>query len=552
MFSAHRSAVVAFVLSSLTIAGCGRAGGGTAALSAASAGRLAETAFQIRVPSKKSSSAGRAPAYVSPATQSIEITATPSAGAPVSVHQDLTPASGNCRASNPVGYLDCTIVLSLAPGSYTADFATYDATGGASGGGNLLAQTKGYPFTVAPGVANTVSATLGGIPASVLITPAPNQIHVTGAQTGGYAIIGARPQRFLIFALDADQNAIIGPGLPSLTVTTSDGGTNLNVAPVPGNPNAYSVRVVRYSATPLTLSVSAQPVAGSGIVTPTTATVPLSTVQEFWIAESHPDVVSAWAVRNGVATEIPGDEITNGLHQPMGIAFDSTGRLWVANFTGGDATAYRPGNDTPIATISGLLNPRAFAFDASGALWIANQNAPGDSAGMVTAYDISGASPVPLPSKTIVGAAAQLDQPAGIAFDASGTLWVSNIRGSKVTAYAAGTTTPISADTIALPANSYPNELAFDTSGTLWVTRSNSGTIQGYVPGTTTPTSVRSVTSNSPRGLAFDTDGNLWTTTSTDVEAFAPGAAGPTTAATFSLGFSMFGQRYGAGIVWTP
>ena len=68
-----------------------------------------------------------------------------------------------------------------------------------------------------------------------------------------------------------------------------------------------------------------------------------------------------------------------GLIEPLGLAFDVSGNLYVAD-RGGAVEVFAPGasgNATPIATISGLntglINVEAFAIDGTGRIIVANE-----------------------------------------------------------------------------------------------------------------------------------------------------------------------------------
>ena len=126
--------------------------------------------------------------YVSSATQSIAIAITPSGGSPASYNEDLTVASNpNCTESL-ISPLICTINLQLAPGSYTATFATYD--GLLSSGrptGSELSANQSVSFSIAVGQSNELNAVLDGIPASVALVPDASST-LSGNNASGYTI----------------------------------------------------------------------------------------------------------------------------------------------------------------------------------------------------------------------------------------------------------------------------------------------------------------------------------------------------------------------------
>ena len=234
-------------LATLALAACG--GGSSVSPAPAAHGSPVAPAFvsvTIRIDAPTATqSTKRRPAYLSAATQSITI----SVNGATPVAQNLTPSGGNCSTPSFSATPVCTLVASAPIGNDTFTFVTYDATGGT---GNRLSQNTVVQNIVA-GQANTVSVTLEGVPVGVLISPYPNQSNVV-QQTGGYALVGTSPANFAVEAFDADNNFIVGPGAPALTVSSSS--ASLHVAAVANSPNEYILTPVTSGAT-VTLNVSA-------------------------------------------------------------------------------------------------------------------------------------------------------------------------------------------------------------------------------------------------------------------------------------------------------
>lgn len=111
------------------------------------------------------------------------------------------------------------------------------------------------------------------------------------------------------------------------------------------------------------------------------------------------------------------------LDAPIGIAFDVAGNLWVANAVGATVVRYTPAqlaaSGTPVPNVtlgsdgSSLANPLGLAFDNGGNLWVANRTVVGSSLEMIAAAQLS-ATGAPTPVTTIDGF--ERTNTSGIAF----------------------------------------------------------------------------------------------------------------------------------------
>ena len=170
------------------------------------------------------------------------------------------------------------------------------------------------------------------------------------------------------------------------------------------------------------------------------------------------------------------------LSEPTALAFDSQHRLWVANAGNGTIARFdreqlsAGGSPTPSVVISNNGSPIGLAFDAAGSLWVSDihkHRLEGYSADQIAA---SGA---PTPHVLIGISSAAFTTPAGLAFDSHGNLWVINSANQTVVSFGADQLAVSGAPVphIVLSSNagslSVPAGLAFDAQGSLWVIGGN-------------------------------------------------------------------------------
>ena len=163
-----------------------------------------------------------------------------------------------------------------------------------------------------------------------------------------------------------------------------------------------------------------------------------------WAADEHGGgaihKLSKRQLAAGGADVTPAVSITStSIGCPQFVSFDKAGNLWVSDeckntifeFKRNHLTA--SGNKTPDVAISGhMSDPGQMAFDTQGNLWVTSAN---DSKVVEFAKSTLSSSGSPTPGIILSsdGASpASLDDPFGLAFDASGDLWICNYNGNTV------------------------------------------------------------------------------------------------------------------------
>lgn len=219
----------------------------------------------------------------------------------------------------------------------------------------------------------------------------------------------------------------------------------------------------------------------------------------------------------------PLDTISGGLDEPDGMAFDPSGNLWIANEGTADVMMFTAaqlaagGALTPTQTLSSasfsfVLGLR---FDPKGNMWVVD----GNELLEFTPAQLS-AGGTQTPAVTISGNL--LHEAIDMVFDSAGDAWVSDFQANVLMRFSAAqlatTGTPVPVDTITATGGSLANPagLAMDKSGNLWVAN-YPGTIVEFSPsqlsagGSPTPLiTLAPAGANSVWGMAFDHEGGLW------------------------------------------
>lgn len=273
------------------------------------------------------------------------------------------------------------------------------------------------------------------------------------------------------------------------------------------------------------------------------------------------------------------------------IAIDAHGDLWVADTDNNRVLEFVPpfSNGMSASLVLGqsslsgwqygnasvnLSAPDGLAFDSAGDLWVADygnnrvvEYVPPFATGMAAALVLGQSSFGP---DDPGAAATNLSEPAGLGFDGS-DLWVADYGNNRVLEYpspfADGEAAVTALGQPTLDENGYglsasaldgPSQVAFGANGYAWVADFWNGRVLGYAPPLTTGESASVVlgqpdfTTNSsladnaffgPSGVAVDAAGNVWVADTYDNRVLE--FAGPVPA-TFAEPTLILGQRNGA------
>lgn len=183
---------------------------------------------------------------------------------------------------------------------------------------------------------------------------------------------------------------------------------------------------------------------------------------------------------------------------PGGVALDSAGSVYVTSEDMfGRVVKLTAGSSAPtVLPFSGLYQPQGLAVDTNGAVYVADFNnrvvklAAGANAQTVLPFT-------------------GLNYPEGVAVDVAGNVYVADRGNNRVVKLDVGSNTQRDLPFTGL---NRPDGVAVDTAGTVYVTDSDNGRVLKLDPGSSTPTVLPFTGLTVPWGIAVDTAGTVYVT----------------------------------------
>jgi len=181
-----------------------------------------------------------------------------------------------------------------------------------------------------------------------------------------------------------------------------------------------------------------------------------------------------------------------GLSNPLGIALDSSGQIYVANNNssgnGVSVFAANPSgtlNEVPVATIVGsntaMNNPSGIGLDSAGKVYVANDS----GTNTITVYAASPSGTLnEAPVATITGSNTLINQPEGIGFDSTGRIYTGN-NAPSIQVFAASPSGTLNEAPLAMITGSNTGlgvnyGIAVDSSGRIYASNNSNNSITMY------------------------------------------------------------------------
>jgi sugar lactone lactonase YvrE len=341
--------------------------------------------------------------------------------------------------------------------------------------------------------------------------------HFSSTSRAEYRIAGTQSTVVNVTVDDAAGQPIAGQ-----VTKLQSADSALSITPVSGKPNTFTLKVNAFRSAPIAVTATT-----AGTVT-LNAQLSVTTTQELWVA-SGLGMLTGYAIVPGTAP-LPIDGITipqtltNGLGLGANaLTTDANGDLWAVLANNNTVVEYAPpftSNAPSLVLTNVLLGPTGLTFDAKGNLWVTSFQNPSDprNVSQIHATEVSEYTPPFTSASAPVASVSQgLFVAEGVAFDASGNMWVANFGTGNVALEYTTPFTTASMPSATLAANcTFVSGIAIDAGGDLAISCLNGlGSILQF-PGPLTPASVSNLTItsgiNQPSDLAFDGSGNLWVT----------------------------------------
>lgn len=328
--------------------------------------------------------------------------------------------------------------VSIGQGTATANLSAniaYTGTGVAPSGGLTFKIDSGTTVTATcVGSTSPVTCTYSGYPTAALALGA-HTITATTISDGNYAVA-------------TGTNTLTVLPLPTIVFTVPNHHTldaAFSVSATSNSSGAFTYSVVSGPATIVgstvtltgaggTVTLQASQAANGGYAAGTQNASFLVIAGSVWLGNNTGSLSSFDLTGTGItgAGGYTGAGVGT-IASPLGLAFDSSGNMWVASTNGvSEFTRQGVAVRSTALTVGGVSNPLAIAVDGLGQVWAANTN------GTVSTLSNAGTAVSPstgycLAVSPSTGLCGTGTKPGGIAIDNSGSVWVPSNTANTVT-----------------------------------------------------------------------------------------------------------------------
>jgi serine/threonine-protein kinase len=185
----------------------------------------------------------------------------------------------------------------------------------------------------------------------------------------------------------------------------------------------------------------------------------------------------------------------SGLYQPQGLAVDSAGAVYVADFNNRVVKLTAGSTSQTVLPFTGLNYPEGVAVDGQGSVYLADR---GNNRVLKLPAGANAAVVLPFTG---------LKNPDGVAVDSAGNVYVTDTDNNRVLMLPAGSTTQT---VLPFAGVAVPWGIAVDSAGDVFVTEHDSNQVLKLPAGSNTPTVLPLNGLNTPLGVATDGSGNVY------------------------------------------
>jgi hypothetical protein len=322
------------------------------------------------------------------------------------------------------------VTVSPASGATTANFSAhiaYTGTGFAPSGGLTFTVDSGAPVTATcTGSTSPLTCTFTGYNTSAL-TVGSHTLTATSIADGNYTSANGSNTLTITIAT-APTIAFTVPNhhamdTPFTVAATSNSAGAITYSVVSG-PATISANTVTLTSAGGTIILQASQAANGSFSAGTQNASFTVIAGSVWLANG----TGSLSVVDLTGTAITGASgFTGGgvgtIASPLGLAFDASGNIWIANSNGIGKFNYQGTAVTATPyTAGGISNPRAIAIDGAGQVWVAN------AGGTVSVLSNTGTAVSPSTGYSGPGTT-----PGGIAIDISGSVWIPGTTANTLT-----------------------------------------------------------------------------------------------------------------------